>query len=394
MSPEQALGRTDRIGPWTDVFGLGGLLYHLLALRPPYRGASRISVARQAREADYLPIRQLAPATPRGLERIVHRAMAADPERRYRTAAELEAALRQFLARHRLAAALLALGLVSSALAPALLSDRGVPAWPGRARPVAPAPTAAGPSPVPTPTSSPSRGREPAAMPRILALRVEAFRGEPPAALGPIGASARPVRVDDDVRVSVRLDAPAYCYLIALDPDGKVELCHPARGDRPSPRSDEVHFPAAALMCFGLTDGPGLQAFVALASSRPLPPFEDWGRREELRRLWRPAEADMVWRYADRNFTTESPVTRGTLRRRGGAGLPIPFREVCEYLATLPDIEAIQAIAFPVRPGIEPFGTGLSRSVSLRDLLLVIQDPGHENHHAVSGFVPTSRRPG
>ena len=47
MSPEQAMGQSDRIGPWTDVFGLGGLLYHLLTLGPLYRGASETSVVRQ-----------------------------------------------------------------------------------------------------------------------------------------------------------------------------------------------------------------------------------------------------------------------------------------------------------------------------------------------------------
>src|SRR5207253_8820400 len=46
MSPEQARGRSDQIGTWTDVFGLGGLLYRLLTGRPLYRGASRVSVVR------------------------------------------------------------------------------------------------------------------------------------------------------------------------------------------------------------------------------------------------------------------------------------------------------------------------------------------------------------
>ena len=54
--------------------------------------------------------------------------------------------------------------------------------------------------------------------------------------------------------------------------------------------------------------------------------------------------------YDGRGFTLVSRVSRGELRERSGATPPAPFREVCEYLATLPDIEAIQAIAFPVRP--------------------------------------------
>jgi serine/threonine protein kinase len=311
MSPEQALGRSDRIGPWTDVFGLGGLLYYLLTLRPLYQGPSSLSIHRQAREARFLPIRQVAPATPRRIERIAHRALAADPERRYRTAAELEAALRRFLAARRIAAILLAIGLVCSALA----------LW--RA--------------IPTP-------------PRIVALHIEAFRGETSEAMGRVGMTPRPIREQDDVEVSFGLDAPSYCYLIALNPDGQVQLAHPERADRPSPRSDRIRFPADDLQLFGLTDGPGLQAFVAMASRRPLPPFETWKPGEELARRWRSVAADRVWRYSDRRFTSESPVSRGIPRRRTGAGVPAPFREVCEYLAGLPEAEAIEAIAFPVGP--------------------------------------------
>ncbi len=90
MSPEQAQGRADEISPRTDVFGLGGLLYYLLTGRPLYQGASCLSMIQQALKAEYLPVRQVNPRVPRALERICHKALAADPERRYRTAIELE----------------------------------------------------------------------------------------------------------------------------------------------------------------------------------------------------------------------------------------------------------------------------------------------------------------
>jgi CHAT domain-containing protein/serine/threonine protein kinase len=132
MSPEQARGRADQIGHRTDVFGLGGLLYHLLTGRPPYQGASRPCVLRQALNAEYLPVRQVNPRAPRALERICHKALAADPERRYRTAVELERALRWFLARRQIAAAGL---IVLSLLAAALIAPRPRPRQsdPGRA---------------------------------------------------------------------------------------------------------------------------------------------------------------------------------------------------------------------------------------------------------------------
>jgi hypothetical protein len=318
MSPEQALGRPDRIGPWTDVFGLGGLLYHLLTLGPPYRGNSRISIVRQAREAGYLPVRQLAPATPRGLERIVHRALAADPDRRYRDAAELEAALRRFLARRRFAAIILAIGLAVSALAP---FAQVVAARAGRPQPAAPL---------------------------VLPPRVEAFRGEPPEALGTIGVSARPLRVDDEVEVSAGLDAPAHGYLIALDPDGAVQLCHPLEACERPPRSEEIRLPDTKT--YALTGRPGLQAFVVVASRKPLPPYADWPGAAGLRRLWRPCDARQAWRFDGRRFETLSSATRGELKDRPGMGVPAPLREVCEYLAKSPEFEAVAAIAFPVKP--------------------------------------------
>jgi eukaryotic-like serine/threonine-protein kinase len=103
MSPEQGMGCADRIGPWTDVFGLGGLLYHLLTRRPLYQGASRESVLRQAIKVQYVPVRQVNRRASGSMERICHKALAADPERRYHTASELERALRWSLARRWIA---------------------------------------------------------------------------------------------------------------------------------------------------------------------------------------------------------------------------------------------------------------------------------------------------
>ncbi len=119
MSPEQAMGRVDRIGPHTDVFGLGGLLYYLLTGRPLYQGASRVSLYRQAIKAEYLPAHRVDSRVPRALERICNRALAADARRRYHNAAELERALRRFLARRWIAAALIVMSVAAVALAAA-----------------------------------------------------------------------------------------------------------------------------------------------------------------------------------------------------------------------------------------------------------------------------------
>jgi hypothetical protein len=178
---------------------------------------------------------------------------------------------------------------------------------------------------------------------------VDQSRGDPPHPFGPIGLSAQPVFVDDDVRVSARLDAPAYCYLIALDPDGTVEPCWPPGGAAP-PRSSGLRFPPGEKDFFGLTDGPGVQAFVLVAARRALPPHGLWKGSDGLRRRWKPAVADGIWAYDGRGFTLVSSVSRGEVRERSGAAPPAPFREVCEYLEDLDEVEAVQALAFPVRP--------------------------------------------
>ena len=95
MSPEQAEGRVHEVDERSDIFCLGGVLYHMLTLCPPYegRGASD-TVARAARHL-LLPPRRRAPAhgISRELQAIVLKAMAARPADRYSTVAEFQADL-------------------------------------------------------------------------------------------------------------------------------------------------------------------------------------------------------------------------------------------------------------------------------------------------------------
>jgi serine/threonine protein kinase len=335
MSPEQAWGQPDQVGTWTDVFGLGGLLYHLLTRGPLYRGASRVSVVRQAREAGYVPVRQVNRRVPRALERICHKALAADPAQRYRTAAELERALRWFRARRWIAAAgLIVLSLTALAR-------------------VAPRPA----------TIAPDLETPSIAMPAT-PLRINSFdvihvepkpRGERDQSerlevIGKIGKTSWQTREDDKVRVSAQLDAPAFSYLIALNPDGKDQLYLPSDLTQPRPPSAEIRFDQCD---FRLSDGPGLQAFVVVASRRPLPPYETWPGTDGLRQRWKHVAADDVqgvWEYKDGQLHHLLSGSRGPLEKRPEAESLAPFQEVCDYLRQLPDVEAVQAIAFPVRP--------------------------------------------
>jgi Flp pilus assembly protein TadD/tRNA A-37 threonylcarbamoyl transferase component Bud32 len=98
MSPEQATGRHDAVGPASDIYGLGATLYALLRGQPPFAGDSVAEVLRQVERGDFPPPRQLRRDTPRALEAICLKAMAREPAARYATALELAADLERWLA--------------------------------------------------------------------------------------------------------------------------------------------------------------------------------------------------------------------------------------------------------------------------------------------------------
>ena len=67
MAPEQAAG--GRIGPATDVYSMGAILYQLLTGRPPFRAATVAETLAQLLEEEPIPPRQIRPSIPPDLER-------------------------------------------------------------------------------------------------------------------------------------------------------------------------------------------------------------------------------------------------------------------------------------------------------------------------------------
>jgi serine/threonine protein kinase len=90
LAPEQVLGKP--AGPQSDVYALGVVAYETLAGRRPFDGESPFDVAMQR-------LRQAPPPlpgdVPPAVVQVVERALAAEPEQRYKTAAEVAVAARQ-----------------------------------------------------------------------------------------------------------------------------------------------------------------------------------------------------------------------------------------------------------------------------------------------------------
>ncbi|MFO0892549.1 MAG: serine/threonine-protein kinase [Isosphaeraceae bacterium] len=95
MAPEQACSEVGRIGPATDVFNMGGVLYYLLTGRPPNEGKTPADILRHAQLCLVDREALIAPAIPKRLARIANDALAADLAKRP-SASELAAELDRF----------------------------------------------------------------------------------------------------------------------------------------------------------------------------------------------------------------------------------------------------------------------------------------------------------
>jgi WD40 repeat protein len=94
---DQAVSVSREVGPATDVYALGAMLYELVTGRPPFMGSTPMNTVLQLLTCEPVPPRLLVPKVPRDLETVCLKCLQKDARKRYASAAELAEDLRRFL---------------------------------------------------------------------------------------------------------------------------------------------------------------------------------------------------------------------------------------------------------------------------------------------------------
>jgi eukaryotic-like serine/threonine-protein kinase len=97
IAPEQARGDIRLVGPLSDLYSLGTILYELLTGRPPFQGSSAMDTVAKVTRDEPVPPGRLQPKTPLDLETICLKCLQKDPAKRYANCFELGEDLHRFL---------------------------------------------------------------------------------------------------------------------------------------------------------------------------------------------------------------------------------------------------------------------------------------------------------
>jgi serine/threonine protein kinase len=403
MSPEQAAGNPGEIGPTTDVYALGAILYQLLTGKPPFQGTSTGDILVKVMSRDPDAPGQVHSNVPPELEAICLHCLRKRPEQRYASAGELAAQLQRYLDRPAEPIAPVPLSRATAprlpfhwalAVAPTLvgllLVAVGLFLW----QPWRPAsndgesgdgdkvsrvaknankngsPPPAKVAKTSNKASDGSAGQElvgankkTGSQPAVAKapLLVEAFRvkvwADGKEGIDIRTSGALPVRNGNKLQVEVKLNQPGFVYLLWLDSEGKVWPLYPWNPGNelevdlkaPVPKlnpQEEVQSPAGSDVGWVMGGPSGLEAILVLVRRTPLPvdaPLEATLGRLLGRPYDNPQE--LVVQGLDRT----KPVLQFNQKRRPqlkAQAIDSQMLQLCRRLQQTYELDAVRLIGF------------------------------------------------
>jgi serine/threonine protein kinase len=377
MAPEQASGQS--VDGRTDLFSLGCVLFELLTGQKAFAGSTVLSVLHALANHHPPEVRALVPTIPASLSDLTKQLLEKSPEHRPTSAIAVSAELRRIEATLGAPPNLAPIAppqrtptqrrqprWVWVTAAVVLLAVAALVSWVvARDRtPIADIPESsrvdlnALPSkPEPAPPLPPI-----ASVPlRVTKFNVNHYTHMPDADVlrGVLGEKTFSPALNDRVRVAVQLSKPGYAYVIALRPDGVVDLCFPADEEMPPPLTDTPRYPSPPADpddSYGLKEGEGLWVFAVVASEKPLPSYRTWLSQHFRNKIaWTPMPKippDIVWRD-DGNSNVETLTPSGmVLSPRGKSekliGPATTITHLTDSLRITGQMDTVSAIGFRV----------------------------------------------
>jgi serine/threonine protein kinase len=324
-APEQAHDPSSATAA-SDLYGLGCTWFELISGKPPFQGDHRELRKDHART----PVPPLAVEleVPERIEEILRKLLEKKPEHRYQTATELIDALDHALPRvNEKPRVIRRLKPWLSAAAVLILAFLAWRAWPS--------------------------SQKPAVVDLVIQLSDPSGKT---GRTGLIGSQVFEATEGQDLTIRADLTTPAYSYLIAFHPNGRMELCAPIdEFARPAHEASTSYPPSGQVKSvFKFEDGLGLQAFAVVVSRSALPSFQEWKAKAD-RPHWKSVkefEPGLVWSSDGRDIkiiqAKAKDDDRGTGHRARGARGAVA--DLTEWLKATPGVDAVLVKAFAVVP--------------------------------------------
>jgi hypothetical protein len=161
------------------------------------------------------------------------------------------------------------------------------------------------------------------------------------------------MRLGDGAELRVRLSRPGYAFVLAFRTDGKVERVLPRRKDERPPQAEEFTYPLSSRSKgdYAMTEGTGLHAFAVVASSKPLPAYDQWWPKQDTAPWAKLAAPDnLVW-YDDGD-ELRTLTSRGEERGSRAADRKVPGKaeiiELTDWLRQRAGVESVTVVGFGV----------------------------------------------